>query len=396
MKILMISSCPICPTNQGNRIRIRNLVNVIREAGCEVDFLHFVKEEFNIEEERAFIGKEHFFAEKFSFNTRLSTQLRRGLKKLTDRQKYFYINDDIDDYCSKKMVDMVKQLDEKNNYDIIWVEYIFLSRVLESFGKNKFKVIDTHDLFADRYKKYLDDGKTYRWFSVSYEGERKALLRADKVIAIQEEEAKVFKSMTGKTVGVVTIGHHLDLNPLVLNYNKKILYLASENPLNYFAINQFIQNVFPIIKKEINGIELILAGSICNGLNIKDSQIVKMGYIERIKDAYQLADVVINPIRFGTGLKIKCVEAFGFRRVLVTTSHGGLGLCSKENTQFIQADSTNDFASAIIRVIKDQELLEKIADNAYNYAIEINKTISEQIIKLVGEGRHEVNGHLCS
>lgn len=350
-----------------------------------MDYLNILKEESDVEKEKAFFGKEHYYTLPFHYNERVSTRFRRVLKKFTDRSP-FYVNDELDDYCPNHLIEEVQRLHEANHYDIIWVEYVFLSRVFEHVPKDVFKVLDTHDLFANRYKRFKGQKEHYRWYSVSEADEAKGLKRADVVLAIQQEEERIFKHMTSNQVSVQTIGHPSDITPLPLNGEPYILYVASGNAANISAIRDFILHSYPKVKTVVPDVRLYLAGSICNKVEQTDASIVKLGFVETLQDAYEKADIVINPVEIGTGLKIKCVEAMGFGRVLVTTPHGASGLKSHDNTRFVVA-SKDGFADALIKVLEDKNRRQSIRDEGIRYMESINQTIENAIGELVEGGR---------
>jgi len=367
------------PSNQGNRARVKSLFNAIKLAGHEVDFLNVNMEMGDTDMDRQFVGDSHYHSLEFNFNEAPLSILRRFVKKFTDRQFLFYVNNGLDDYCSTKTVNFVKDLDRVRDYDVLWVEYIFLSRILEYFGREKLKVLDTHDRFTDRYKLYIQDHKAYRWFSVSREDEKRALLRSDVIIAIQEEEGRIFEHLIEGQRRVSVIGHHVALRKLPLLNPKAMLFLASGNDLNIMTIQYFIKEIFPMVRREVSDAELIIAGSVCNHLQVEAAGIRKIGMVEVLETAYAMADIVINPISKGTGLKIKNVEALAFHRALVTSSNGAEGLDCAGNTHFIVADEPEECAKAIVGLMKDEVQIARIADSGYSYAQGFNEAAAREI-----------------
>ena len=211
-----------------------------------------------------------------------------------------------------------------------------------------------------------------QWFSTTTKQENKGLSRADIVIAIQQKEADILTKRL-KNTKVVTVGH------LVLLYqftqeklHKKILFIGSKNPINVYGLDYFIKDVFPQIKLQFDDAQLILAGDICDVVESFDG-CIKLGRVEDLKDAYELADLVINPILFGTGLKIKNIEALGYSKPLVTTTVGAEGIENGAvDRAFLIADSPEEFVSHITKIFSDIELYKKLSKNAYNFAKEWN------------------------
>ena len=153
--------------------------------------------------------------------------------------------------------------------------------------------------------------------------------------------------------------------------NKKILFIASSNIINVYALEYFIKDVFPQIKSKFYDAQLILAGDICDVVESFDG-CIKLGRVENLKDAYDLADLVINPILFGTGLKIKNIEALGYSKPLVTTTVGAEGIENGAGKAFLIADSPEEFVNHMTEIFSDIELYKKLSRNAYNFAQEWN------------------------
>jgi len=83
--------------------------------------------------------------------------------------------------------------------------------------------------------------------------------------------------------------------------------------------------------------------------------------------------VVINPMRFGTGLSIKSLEALGHAKPLVTTSVGARGLGEGVGQAFLVADTPEEFASAITSVLLDVRRAEILSQNAHDFIARWNK-----------------------
>ena len=376
-KILVISPVPSHPQNQGNRARIYNLLVNIKEMGQDVYFVH-IKQEVGNSKSMQQCWREKYYSIPYE---RPKTAYKKPIKKLGQKivrklcslvdsdPKFTYM---IDDWYDDSINEVLNDLSKSINPDVVIVEYVFLSKALECFGKNVLKIIDTHDIFADRYKLYQQNKQRPRWFSTTKKEENKGLSRADIVIAIQQKEADILTKRL-KNTKVVIVGHLVSLYQLTKEkLNKKILFIGSRNRINVNGINYFIKDVFSQIKLKFYDAQLILAGDICNVVESFDG-CIKLGRVDNLKDAYELADLVINPILFGTGLKIKNIEALGYSKPLVTTTVGAEGIENGAGKAFLIAESPEQFVSHMTEIFSsDIESYKKLSSNAYNYAKEWN------------------------
>ena len=317
MNILWFSPTPSHPQNAGNRSRIFSLVKYFQNQGHHITFAYFAQEGKDPQSLEAMEQEwDDFYLIPF---------LGRGRKKSHGELW------GVDDWYEPTITDKICSLLRTRTFDVVFCEYIFQSKVLELFPAKCIKVIDAHDRFGDRAKLLKRNGIEPDFFYTSPQQEALALNRADIVIAIQEEEAKYYRSIT--VAEVVVIGHLIDRPSWQWSTYKhteqtrlRIGYFGSGNSLNRKSINSFI-NAYSRNLELVAKSELIFAGSICDRLEIPSHiQTTRMGRIGEIDDFYRAVDVAINPMIDGTGLKIKTIEALNFGVPIVSTISGTDGL----------------------------------------------------------------------
>ena len=244
------------------------------------------------------------------------------------------------------------------------------------------KLIDTHDVFTDRHLLHLKQDVRPVWFSTTAKEEKKGLSRADALIAIQDKEAKFFKKLV-EDIRVISIGHITTVvSPSPANeQSNNILIIASYNDSNLHATNTFLTMIFPEIRKKVPDSKIILAGKLCTKIEDQDG-LLKMGEVEDLGNVYKLADVVVNPVIFGTGLKIKTIEALGYSKPLVTTPVGAEGLEDGINSAYLVAETSEEFAEKVINVLKNRELARNLSVEAYEFARNWNRKCMHQLESL--------------
>jgi glycosyltransferase involved in cell wall biosynthesis len=157
--------------------------------------------------------------------------------------------------------------------------------------------------------------------------------------------------------------------------------------MNIEGMNYFLEAVYPRVRDRDPRVQLLVAGRICE--RIPDSPGVrKLGHVERISDAYDLADIVVNPVRFGTGLNIKTIEALGFGMPLVTTAQGARGLEAGAGEAFLVANDPEAFAERIHQLAEDDLLKERLSKSGTQFVRQWNK---RQIGTLLAEARARDN-----
>ena len=187
---------------------------------------------------------------------------------------------------------------------------------------------------------------------------------------------------------VITVGHLARIEALQTKSSsltsRSLLFVGSSNPINVDALDFFMAHTFPLIKAALPEACVLAAGTVCEKLE-KRPDLVKLGPLEDIADAYRQAAVVINPVRFGTGLNVKTIEALGFGMPVVATSVGSKGL-NVEPPPLITADTPEDFAAAAIKLLTDRALADNFARAALDFAHDWNQRHLETLRNLIGNG----------
>ena len=88
------------------------------------------------------------------------------------------------------------------------------------------------------------------------------------------------------------------------------------------------------------------------------------GFVPDLAPLYARADAVVAPIAVGGGTRIKLLEAFAFRVPVVTTPPGAAGLEVIDNQHLLLAETAEDVAGQVVRVITDPVFAESLADAA--------------------------------
>lgn len=370
-RILLISPIPTHPQIAGNRTRIQRLLTTLRGMGHEVHFVCVNTEPWKADE--AAIARwwgEHFHPVSYRHPP-------RSILRYINRLRFVFEPGFLEilpvDYRYDEALDPVlDDLQRRFAFDTVIVEYIFWSKALERFDNSVLKVIDTHDVFTRRHLLYREAGQAYGWYCTTAAEEAKALNRADVIIAIQDQEREYFSTLTRKPV--VTVRHIAPLAPLpqARTQEPRLLFIGSDAGTNIHGLRTFLAEVFPRIRAAVPDVHLDIVGPVCSAVEDTDG-CTKHGIADDIEPIYAAASVVINPIRFSTGLSIKTIEALGYGKAVVTTSAGSRGLEDGANAAFLLADDPDAFSRAVIGLVSNKEERTRLIGNALEYVRKWNE-----------------------
>jgi GT2 family glycosyltransferase len=128
---------------------------------------------------------------------------------------------------------------------------------------------------------------------------------------------------------------------------------------NVDAALWLVRNILPLVRQEVPGTSLILAGSNPppEVTALASDHVLVTGYVTDplLRHLYDSTATVVAPLRFGAGMKGKIVEALRFGVPTVTTSIGAEGLDAAHEYLEI-GDSANTIARGIIKLLRDPKL----------------------------------------
>ncbi len=400
-KVLIISPTPTHPANAGNRLHILGISTFLKSNDFDVHFLYLAYEDFDINQSKAFWGSKFyvipreklfqrgplvkFYTDRIREKVIKVCRAIQNLLGFIDIEQFRY-NAELDSYFPRGVKEDISELQNMHHFDIVVCEYARVSKAFTYFDDEVVKVLDTHDKFTDRYNLYLQSGLTPEWVSLQASQEKKALQRADLVIALTNSEREYFQNIgKRKTIRYFSIPTLEPLPPK--KFEKKLLYFASGNAVNVRTLHSFEVEVFPKIIEEDKDVQLIVGGSICKEYIPKHANISLAGQFVEARDFYKLGDVVINPEVNGTGFKIKTLEAICFGIPVVCTPAGAAGLADFENDHLYIADAGYPFASAVVEICRNDALRKRLLLKSSAWLrdkkVRMEEMLLEQINQLV-------------
>lgn len=370
MKILMITPYLPYPLVSGGQIRTYNLLKNLA-AKHKITLASFIRDPY----EKRYIGELEPYCQKVMvfkrrkawspFNLILTAvtpfpflvciyfdiKVRMILKKELESEKYdlihaetFYVMPNIPK--THVPIFLVEQV----------IEYLVYQRFVE--GLPKWAMILKPFLLLDVIK--------IKWW------ERYYWKRAKRLAAMSEDDKNFIQRLEQKLqVNVVANGVDIEYFAKTKKQKPKnptVLFVGQFKWLpNRDATKFLVEEIWPKIKEAIKDARLWIVGRNPPDdiLKFAAGDIRVDGRVEDVRVAYGASDVLLAPIRNGRGTKYKILEAMATKTPIVGTRLAVEGINIKNNKEALVASNANDLASATIRVLKDRELGQKLADAAY-------------------------------
>lgn len=258
----------------------------------------------------------------------------------------------------------VRTLCAARHFDHCIVERLALDHVREALPTAVRTVLDSHDLLTERARSRAAqgvpaDGTTLDWELAAY-------ARYDCVLMIQaEEHARVAPRLSNR---VLLAPHPVVFPQRPVRPEGQVLgFVGAANEHNLHALDWYADAVRPCLDGALAHTHLF--GTIADTWRPGACpEFTRHGFIADFNRVWGCIDVAINPARWGSGLKIKSVEALGNGVPLVTTAEGARGIAELDGQALLIADDPQAFAEACRRLVGDPALRGRLGAAGHAYA----------------------------
>ena len=278
-------------------------------------------------------------------------------------------------FYNKRAHKKIKKLIEKHQPDMLFGQ---LLRVAEYIRKEKTaKTIDYQDVFSMGMKRRYEIAPFYLKPIFNMEYKR-----------LRRYEHDIFNDFDVKTIISVPDRIHID-HPkkdeilIVPNGVDHEYYTPRESEKKYDivftgnmayapnvnAVEYLANQILPIVWEKLPDVKLYVAGATPDPRvkKVASDKIIISGWIDDMRDAYAQSKIFIAPMRIGTGLQNKLLEAMSMRLPCITTTLANNSLHAEENKEILVGNNEQELAQHIITLLTDKEKADTLAQNGYDF-----------------------------
>jgi len=288
------------------------------------------------------------------------------LKGIPIQSGYFYS-------CRAKR--KIKKLVEEYKPDHIYCQLV---RTAEYFIKSEIpKTIDYQDVFSYGLKRRYN--KANWLFKPFFKMEYKRLLKYenklfdsfDNKTIISYPDQKLIDHPEREKIHIIPNGvDHDFFSPMERKKEYDLVFAGNmAYPPNVDAANFLVKEIMPIVWKEKPESKVLLAGASPDRrvVALKSEKVVVSGWMDDIREAYASARVFIAPMRIGTGLQNKLLEAMSMKIPSITTKLANDALKAKDGEEVLIGNDAKALAQNILRLLEDDEFYTKLAENGFQF-----------------------------
>ncbi len=260
-------------------------------------------------------------------------------------------------------------------FDIIQVEmyeYLYLGYILP---RNVRRIFVHHEL---RFVRTQNEMNLFREcnpmdelnYQIGKAVELAALKQYDEILTLTDTDRNVLANLL-PGVRVVTspiaVCSRADMFPSFIPAQDFVFMGSSAHFPNLDALRWFATEILPLLHEYGMPCKVYVVGKwskiFRKELESFCPEIVFMGFVQDLS-TFINGKISIVPLRIGSGIRIKILDAVKYGSPVIATSKGNEGLLFRHNQECLIADTADDFAKAMLWLVQDTMLQSQLTTNA--------------------------------
>jgi hypothetical protein len=142
---------------------------------------------------------------------------------------------------------------------------------------------------------------------------------------------------------------------------------------NQQAVRNIIQDIDPLLQKTAAPPYVILISgkglpeALISAISQTNGRIIYTGFVPRIADYLIAADIFINPVMEGGGVKTKVLEALAYHKTVVSTASGATGIYREVCGDKLRVAPDHDWQQFITLMLQQNNITEDISPAFFDY-----------------------------
>jgi len=205
--------------------------------------------------------------------------------------------------------------------------------------------------------------------------ERFACTKADAVIALTEEDARVIRQdAPNADVRIVANIATAGSRGLARVDRAGVVFVGSFNHQpNVDAVRYIIEVIAPLLGQQVPTLTVEIVGRDFEQLVVSElpGNVKIRGGVEDLDGLLQTSMAMIVPLRFGAGMKGKLLSAMVNGLPVVTTTVGAEGMALQHGETCLLAETAQDFVDALVQLHEDAALWGRLSSQGLSHILDV-------------------------
>jgi sugar transferase (PEP-CTERM/EpsH1 system associated) len=241
------------------------------------------------------------------------------------------------------------------------------------------KTIDYMDAFSKGIERRINQSG---WMKPIFKAEANRLLKFENLcfeyfdhhtIISEQDRDCIFHE---KKENIKVISNGIDANyfkPVKINKSFDLVFVGNLSYAPNIDTALYICNeLLPALLTKIPTISILISGANPSRAvtSLQNEHVTVKGWIEDIRTSYASAKIFIAPLRIGTGLQNKLLEAMSMEIPCITSTMVNKALMATDKKDLLIGDTKEEYIELILQLLNNEQLCNSIGKNGRKYIVD--------------------------
>lgn len=385
-KIFVLLSRIPFPLEKGDKLRAYNQIKVLSEK-FSISLFALTEEKIHIDAQKELLS----FCDEFNY------------VKINPLRKYFSIFKafftklpfQVAYYYSPKIKKEIDKALKSSKADLAYVQLVRMAKYVENI--DIIRLIDFQDALSVNMSRRAEKESFLKkiFFNIEsrrmekYEDKINEIFDASSIISHNDKD--LMKLQNPQKLSIVPNGVDFDF------YQKKeiekrfsVVFIGNMGYAPNIDASKFlVEEIMPFVWAKFPNANVALAGaSPANSVkNLASEKVLITGWVDDIREYYLSSEVFVAPLRMGSGMQNKLLEAIALQVPCVSTSLAAdpIGLVDKKH--LLIANRAEEIANSVIEMLENKTLANELSNSALSFLQERYswKGQTEKLVKIMND-----------
>lgn len=263
-----------------------------------------------------------------------------------------------DDSNEKEIVSYIA----RNRIDIVFFERSMFGSIINKIKTAKLNCeiwIFMHNIEKNYFMNKVKHQNIFYYipYLIIAKSEKNTISEADYIMTLTHRDSELLKRIYNRSSDLIlpmTFFDTFEEKRALLNgrfgNEKNILFIGTMFPPNYDGIKWFVNNVM----SKLPECELTIVGK---GFEYKKKELERsnvnvVGYVENVEEYYYCNNIMVMPIFYGDGMKIKTAEAMMYGKIILASDEALEGYDVNNVDDIYRCNTVEDYLNTIRSVFE--------------------------------------------
>jgi polysaccharide biosynthesis protein PslH len=367
-KLLIVTSRFPYPTDKGDKLRAYHQIIHLSKT-FDIYLFSLSTEKISVDSKKALsIYCKHI---DIYFITRLIQviNLLRGLfNRLPFQVNYFY---------SKNAMRNLQHLVKTENIEMGYFQLIRTAEYAKKLSLKK-KALDYMDALSLGMERRKNVAPFYLKSIMQLETNR--LKKYEQCISKVFQQAFIIAEKDEQVIAPINCSFEIVANGVEINtkstlVDKKYTIAYTGNmsyPPNVDAALFLVEQIMPLVWKTLPEANLVIAGTSPTSkvLGLKSERVIVTGRVPDMSIYYLSSKIFVAPMRIGSGLQNKLLEAMSFGIPCITSTLANDALKAEPKMEILVSDTAKSFSKNMIELLQNETLYHQLSEKGFTFVKE--------------------------